>query len=505
MLDARRSGILMPISSLPGPWGIGCLSAHARDFVDSLARAGQSIWQILPLGPTGYADSPYSSFSTHAGNHYFIDLDRLVADGLLDEDELRGLDWGDDPARVDYGALYASRNRALRTAFASAPSPDADPAFGEFCARCSPWLDDFALFMTIKGLQGQAPWQSWPEDLRHRRPDAIAEIRDSHGHEITYWKWLQWVFDAQWSDLHSYARSRGISILGDLPIYVAADSADAWSHPELFDLDEHLSPRRVAGVPPDGFSATGQVWGNPLYDWDRHRDDGYAWWVQRMRRQLELVDLVRLDHFRGLESYFAIPAGHATAADGQWCPGPGMDLFDALREALGPLPLIVEDLGYLTDGVIDLRARSGFPGMQILQFAFDSREPSDYRPHRFPRDCVVYTGTHDNDTLRSWYGALAADDRAASVAYLNNARTPDEEIPWDFITRAMTSVANTCIVPMGDYLCLDGTARINTPAVPEGNWQWRMLDGAFTDGLADRVSRLTRVSERAPAHPRGTT
>lgn len=497
MFDARRSGILMPISSLPGPWGIGCFSAEAESFIDSLAAAGQEIWQILPLGPTGYGDSPYSSFSTFAGNHYFIDPERLVEAGLLSPSELKGMEWGDDVERVDYGALYVSRNAVLRIAFSRALDLGLNREFLEFEERASAWLDDFALFMTAKGLNDQAPWTTWPEGLRHRDPHALEELRNDHPEEIRYWKWLQWVFDCQWRSLHARATAAGVKILGDIPIYVAADSADAWANPELFDLDEDLAPRRVAGVPPDGFSATGQVWGNPLYDWERHREQGYSWWIERMRRQLELVDIVRLDHFRGLESYFAVPAGEDTAANGVWEAGPGMELFSALTSALGPLPLILEDLGYLTQEVIDLREASGYPGMQILQFAFDSREPADYQPHRFPRDSVVYTGTHDNNTLVGWYRTLSQADREKSIVYLNNARTPESERPWDFITRAMTSVANTCIVPMVDYLCLDGDARMNTPAVPEGNWQWRMAPGAFDDALVDRIRALTEVSERA--------
>lgn len=489
----------MPVSSLPGPWGIGCFSAHADDFIDALARAGQSIWQILPLGPTGYGDSPYSSFSTFAGNHYFIDLDRLVDDGLLNSEDLRGLEWGEDAGRVDYGALYASRNIALRMAFLHAGDVSRDEGFLAFEERNAQWLDDFALFMAAKGLNSQAPWTTWPEGLRRRDPSALDALRNDNPDEIAYWKWLQWIFDAQWRRLHERAGAAGISILGDIPIYVAADSADAWSHPELFELDEELAPRRIAGVPPDGFSETGQVWGNPLYDWERHRASGYSWWIERMRRQLELVDIVRLDHFRGLESYFAVPAGEDTARNGVWEKGPGMELFSALRAALGPLPLVLEDLGYLTREVIDLREASGYPGMQILQFAFDSREPADYQLHRFPRDTVVYTGTHDNNTLIGWYETLCEADREKSIVYLNNRRTPPGEVPWDFITRAMTSVANTCIVPMSDYLCLDGSARINTPAVPEGNWQWRMSEGAFDEGLVERIRALTLVSERFPA------
>ena len=489
----------MPVSSLPGPWGIGCFSTQAERFIASLAEAGQEIWQILPLGPTGYGDSPYSSFSTYAGNHYFIDLERLVADGLLVPSDLAGLEWGEDPERVDYGALYASRNAALRTAFSRAGDVSTDPGFAAFERRESAWLEDFALFMTAKGLNAQKPWTQWPEVLRRRDERALDELRNDNPDEIAYWKWLQWIFDGQWRRLHALANDAGVKILGDLPIYVAAHSADAWSRPELFELDEDLAPRRVAGVPPDGFSETGQVWGNPLYDWDRHRAEGFSWWIERMRRQLDLVDVLRLDHFRGIESYFAIPAGESTAKNGAWEQGPGMELFTALRAELGPLPLVLEDLGYLTRGVVNLREASGFPGMQILQFAFDSREPSDYQPHRFERDTVVYTGTHDNDTLIGWYGALHEADRAKSVVYLNNARTPLAEIPWDFITRAMTSVANTCIVPMTDYLCLDGSARINTPAVSEGNWQWRMADGAFDEPLVERIRALTEVAERAPA------
>jgi 4-alpha-glucanotransferase len=489
--------VLLPVFSLPGPWGIGSFSQHARRFVEHLARAGQSIWQILPLGPTGFADSPYQSFSTFAGNPYFIDLADLVDQGLLGTAELDELDWGDDPTRVDYGKLFQARPEVLRRAHARASGYTADAGYQRFTAGAAGWLDAYALFMTIKQTQGGAPWTQWPTDLAQRQPDALDRIADQYADQLDYHRWVQWVFATQWADLHRFATRAGVQILGDTPIYVAMDSADTWANPELFELDEQLVPSQVAGVPPDGFSAGGQLWGNPLYDWEVHRSSGFAWWIERLRYQLEALDILRIDHFRGLESYWAVPYGATDASGGNWRPGPGIDFFTAIANALDALPLVAEDLGYLTDAVRELREAAGLPGMQIIQFAFDSRERGNYWPHNYARETVVYTGTHDNPTLQQWFASLSAADQQRSREYLHNWWTPPELLHWDFITLAMRTVGDTVVVPMADYLGLGAEGRINTPSVACGNWRWRMGAEDFDDALVDRIARLTTLAERS--------
>lgn len=497
MTTSRRAGVLMPIFSLPGQWGIGCFSTHARRFVDQLAAANQSIWQILPLGPTGYGDSPYQSFSTYAGNPNFIDLDQLVAEGLLTQQELVEIMPACDPSQIDYGPLISARQRALRLAQQRAGAFQKNPGYQEFANKCGHWLTDYALFMAIKGSQRDQSWTSWPEPLRHRDPEVLDDFCRRNASEIDFYCWTQWQFFRQWDELHAAANAAGISILGDIPIYVAMDSADTWAHPELFQLDADLVPTEIAGVPPDGFSDTGQLWGNPLYDWPVHQNDGYAWWVARLTHQFTLYDQLRLDHFRGLESYFAVPAGDPDARRGRWRPGPGLDFFTAIADQLGKLPMIAEDLGYLTADVLRLRDEAGLPGMQLIQFAFDSREVSDYWPHNFVRDCVVYTGTHDNNTLQGWFTTLSDADQQRARSYLNSWWTPASELHWDFITEALRSVGDTCIIPMADYLGLGAQARINTPALAAGNWRWRMGPEEFSDDLITRIADLTALVERA--------
>lgn len=497
MTEGRCAGVLLPIFSLPGQWGVGCLSRHARRFIEQLAEAEQSIWQILPLGPTGFADSPYQSFSTFAGNPLFIDLDQLVSDGLLNPAELVEFDWGVDESQIDYGALYLSRPKALRLAYERAGDFASDPDYQRFAASADGWLDPYALFMTIKQAQGGQPWTQWPEPLRNRHPEALARVGDQYADELGFHRWVQWQFTSQWTGLHAFARSHAVQILGDVPIYVSMDSADIWTKPDLFDLDETGAPREVAGVPPDGFSAGGQLWGNPLYDWPAHRETGFSWWIERLRHQFAHLDMVRLDHFRGLESYWAVPYGDLDASGGRWRPGPGMEFFNAIQQALGELPMVAEDLGYLTDAVRSLRDSSGLPGMQIIQFAFDSRERANYRPHNYGPDTVVYTGTHDNPTLVQWLDSLSEADIRESREYLNNWWTPADQRHWDFIALAMRTVARTVVVPMADYLGLGAEARINTPAVPHDNWRWRMAPEAFTASLSQRMARLATLAERS--------
>lgn len=493
-MGRRRAGVLAPIFSLPGSRGIGTFSAAAHEFVDRLAEAGQSIWQILPLGPTGYGDSPYSSFSTHAGNPYFIDLDRFVDLGVLSEAELDELDWGQDPGRVDYGALYRSSDRALRLAHSRMDTWREDERFREFLATRA-WLDDYALYMVLKGVNEQRPWTQWPQDLRTRQPEALATARDQYHREVDFEYFKQWVFSVQWDRLHDHAREVGIEIMGDLPIYVQLDSPEVWANTDLFELDAELRPINIAGVPPDGFSATGQLWGNPLYDWEAHRRTGYAWWARRLASQLRRYDILRIDHFRGLQAYWSVPADAPDASGGVWRPGPGMDFFRGVQAHLGEFPVVLEDLGYLTQEVHALREEVGAPGMQLIQFAFDSREPSTQLPHAFRHNGVAYTGTHDNDTIVGWWDALTPADQHRARVYSAGHWTSAEELAWTFITLAMASVADTCVIPLGDYLALGSEGRINTPATSTGNWQWRMTDQPSRELIA-RIKELTELTER---------
>lgn len=494
----RRNGMLMPISSLPSKYGIGCFSKEAYEFVDVLKKSGQSLWQILPLGPTGYGDSPYQAFSTFAGNPYYIDLEALIEDGYITLEECGAADFGDDEEYVNYEKIYHARFLILKLAYErikeSGGLDEAD--YLAFKEKESAWLEDYALYMAVKNrFQGRS-WDEWAEDIRLRRPEAMAYYKEELKDEIEFYEYLQYLFYTQWMELKAYANENGVQIVGDIPIYVAFDSADTWANPGLFQLDGENRPVAVAGCPPDGFSATGQLWGNPLYKWDYHRETGYAWWVQRVEHCFKLYDIMRIDHFRGFDEYYAIPYGDKTAERGHWEKGPGMDLFNTIRYRLGDLPIIAEDLGFLTDSVRKLLADSGYPGMKVLQFAFDSREDSDYLPHNYGRNCVVYTGTHDNDTLQGWYQCISNEDKEMALTYLNNRATDAADIHWDYICLAMRSVADTCIIPVQDFLGLGTKARMNTPSTLGGNWAWRMRRGAFTDELMEKIHELTRVTAR---------
>ena len=494
----RRNGMLMPISSLPSPYGIGCFSKEAYEFVDILKKSGQTLWQILPLGPTGYGDSPYQSFSTFAGNPYFIDLESLIEDGYLTQEECKAADFGDDEESVNYEKVFHARFLILKLAFERIKESGGleEEDYFTFKEKEAYWLDDYALYTAVKNRFDGRCWDEWAEDIKLRWQNAMdyyrAELRD----EIEFYSYLQYLFYTQWTELKAYANENGIQIVGDIPIYVAYDSADTWANPGLFQLDENHQPLAVAGCPPDGFSATGQLWGNPLYKWDYHQETGFAWWVQRVSHCFRLYDIMRIDHFRGFDEYYSIPYGDKTAENGHWEKGPGMDLFNAIKARLGDLPIIAEDLGFLTDGVRRLLADSGYPGMKVLQFAFDSREESDYLPHNYGRNCVVYTGTHDNDTLQGWYQSICAEDKEMARTYLNNRATAETEIHWDYISLAMRSVADTCIIPVQDFLGLGAQARMNTPSTLGGNWGWRMKKGAFTDVILEKIYALTKVTGR---------
>lgn len=494
MGERRASGILLPVSSLPSKYGIGCFSKSAYTFVDQLKAAGQSYWQILPLGPTSYGDSPYQSFSTFAGNPYFISLEALIEEGVLEKDECDSVDFGNRPASVDYGKLYAGRFKLLRKAYERSRIYE-NPEFKRFCEVHSWWLDDYALFMAVKDCFQGKSWVEWAEDIRFRCDNALDYYRKELYFDIEFYKYIQFKFRQQWMELKAYANRQGISIIGDIPIYVAFDSADTWAGPELFQLDDENMPVAVAGCPPDAFARTGQLWGNPLYRWDYHKNQGYDWWLRRLSVCFELYDVVRIDHFRGFDEYYSIPYGDETAEFGHWEKGPGYDIFQTMKAKLGKKAVIAEDLGFLTKSVINLVRKTGYPGMKILQFAFDSREESDYLPHNYVANSIVYTGTHDNDTTLGWYEKLNRKDKAFAKRYLNIKAKKD--IQWEFIRAAMASVSDTCVIPMQDYLGLGTEARTNMPSTLGTNWKWRMLPGQFTQELADRILEMTRLYGRA--------
>ena len=489
----RASGVLMHLTSLSSPHGIGTMGKEARAFADFLAAGGQRYWQLLPLGPTGYGDSPYQSFSTFAGNPYLIDLDFLAEEGLLTEPEYAGEDWGEDPQRVDFGLLYRKRYPVLKKAVRRLLERK-EPEYETFLAENAHWLPDYALFMALKDAGGGTPWWQWPEELRRREPRALARTGEELREETDFWQGVQYLFFRQWQKLKEYVNGRGIGLIGDLPIYVALDSADVWAGPELFQLDRELVPTEVAGCPPDAFAADGQLWGNPLFDWERMEADGYAWWIGRIAHQLRLYDMLRIDHFRGFESYYAIPFGEETARNGRWRPGPGMKLFRAVEAALGQKDIIAEDLGYLTPEVRQMLAESGFPGMKVLQFAFDSREESDYLPHNYDKNCVVYVGTHDNDTALGWLDTVSPEDRRYAMDYLK--LTGAEGYHWGLMRGAWASAARLAVVTAQDLLGLGSGARMNTPSTLGGNWQWRAMPGVFTEELAQRLRRETGIYRR---------
>jgi len=487
----RGSGILMHITSLPGPYGVGTMGAQAFAFVDFLKKAGQSSWQILPLNPTGYGDSPYQSCSTFAGNPYLIDLDMLIEAGWLQPEEVSNVQWNCREDRVDFGRMYQNRWPILRLAYSRFDRQDALDAF---CRENSSWLPDFALYMALKDENGGNPWYMWDDALKHRQPDAVWQARQSLKDNIRFYSFVQYLFYTQWSELRAYANENGISIIGDVPIYVPMDSVEVWCDPELFQLDETLTPTAVAGCPPDAFSVDGQLWGNPLYRWDAMAEDGYGWWLHRLKAAGQLYDVVRLDHFRGFESYWSVPYGDTTAKNGKWVDGPGMGLIQAIRQELPELKMIAEDLGFLTQQVLDLRDASGYPGMKILEFAFDSDEPSDYLPHNYIRNTVCYTGTHDNMTMRQWFEM--ADPAAVAYAKQYMCLSQQEGYVWGAIRTVFSSVSDLCIIPMQDYLELGSEGRMNFPGTTGNNWTWRAQSGVFSEDLAGQIFRLTKVYDR---------
>lgn len=495
----RAAGILLPVTSLPSKYGIGCFSQSAYDFVDWLAEAGQSFWQILPICPTSYGDSPYQSFSTFAGNPYFISLEALIQEGVLTRAECDAADFGGRESEIDYEKIYTARYPLLRKAYERSRISE-NQAYRNFVSENSWWLADYALFMALKGFFQGRCWYEWPEDIRLRDGYALDDYRKELYFEIEFQQYLQFQFFQQYRALKAYANQRGVKVIGDIPIYVALDSADTWAHPELFQLDEQNLPTAVAGCPPDGFSATGQLWGNPLYRWEYHRQTGYRWWLSRLGYCYQLFDVTRIDHFRGFDEYYSIPYGAETAVDGHWEKGPGIELFRCAERELGWHEVIAEDLGYVTDTVRQMVKDSGFPGMKVLEFAFDSRDSgsaNDYLPHNYTENCVAYTGTHDNETLVGWFDSITKEEQEMARRYLWDQSTPQQYLYQSFIALAMRSSAKYCIIPMQDYLGLDNSCRTNKPSTVGCNWKWRVSKEQLSRELQRKILGMAQLYGRA--------
>lgn len=491
----RKSGILMPVFSLPGPYGIGTLGAQAYKFVDFLKSAGQKCWQVLPVGQTGYGNSPYQTISAFGGSCYLIDLDLLVEEELLEKKEIEAVKWNISDSKVDFGILYSYRMKILKSAFERFDEADKD--YLEFLQEEKFWVDDLALFMALKDYFGGIPFTQWPMDVKKREEKTMDRYRELLAEDIRLHCFIQYIFYKQWKDFKTYANENGIEIIGDIPIYVPADSVDVWANSQYFQLDEKLVPKSVAGVPPDYFSEDGQLWGNPLYDWDSLKEDGYSWWMDRLKNAFKLFDIVRIDHFRGIESYWSVKNGEKTAKGGKWCKGPGRDFISKLHEEFADKSFIAEDLGLLTEEVKELLKFSKYPGMKILEFAFDGDEPSDYLPHRYDRNCICYTGTHDNETLMGWIKTSPEKRLTYIKDYFGITGESESDILWSVIRGGMRSHADLFIAQMQDYIEVGNEARINKPGISDGsNWCWRMEDGMLTDALAEKIYEITKMYER---------
>lgn len=491
----RSSGVIMHISSLPGKYGIGTFGEEAYKFGDFLKEAGQKYWQILPLGPTSFGDSPYQSFSAFAGNPYFIDFDLLRKDGLLEKEDYESVDFGSNEEDIDYGIIFRNKMKVLRKAYENSKSKDIKE-LKLFIEEEDAWLDDYALYMSVKNSFDLRSWQTWDEDIRLRKPEAMFKYKEELKDDISYWKFLQFEFFKQWTKLKTYLNELGIEIIGDMPIYVAEDSADVWANPDAFMLDkETLRPLKVAGCPPDIFSATGQLWGNPIYDWNHMEKEHYKWWIDRIRQSFKIYDVLRIDHFKGFESYWSIPYGDKTAENGEWVKGPGIKVFNAIKDALGDVNIIAEDLGTLTEETIKLRNDTGYPGMKILTFAFDSDYNNPFLPHNYDKNFIVYTGTHDNDTVRGWMEKTGEKEYVEkAIEYLK--LTEEEGYSWGFIRSAWSSVADIAIAQMQDFLDLGNSARMNLPSTLGINWRWRMKARAYDNKLAKRMKEMTKIYGR---------
>ncbi len=488
----RSSGILMHISSLPSRYGIGTFGRAAYDFVDFLEESGQKYWQMLPLNPVGYTASPYQSVSTFAGNPYFIDLEMLIEEGLLTEEDCN-LDWGNDPQRVDFVKIERHRSNVLYKAYQNTDN-SIKRDFYYFCNKNSHWLNDYAIFCAIKRI-GNRAWSEWEDKFKFRDPDALAQFEAEHEDIITFEKYVQFLFASQYSLLKDYAQEKNVKFIGDVPIYVAYDSSDVWANRELFMLGDNCLPTDVAGVPPDYFAADGQLWGNPLYDWEKMQISGFAWWIDRMKHTFSYFDVLRIDHFRGLESFYAVPFGEKTARNGRWMQGPGSSIFDAFKRELGDVELIAEDLGLITDEVNALRRGAGLPGMRILQFAFTPWDQSTYLPHYHTTDTVIYTGTHDNNTMQGWFDTIGDEQRNFAIEY--GALTEHEGYVWGMVRLMMGSVAELAVAQMQDFLHLGEWARMNTPSTVGNNWMWRAYpEYLYDENMGRRLKRLTEIHGR---------
>lgn len=491
----RGSGILFHISSIPSPYGIGTFGRKAYEFVDFLNKSNQKYWQVLPIGPTSYGDSPYQTFSAFAGNPYFIDLDILKDENLLREEDLENLKKNDNNVeKVDYEYLYNTRYKILKIAYTRFISLNNLEDYNNFIKCNEQWLDDYSLFMSIKESSDEGNWHSWKEEYTYRNKKAIDDFKKAHYFDLNFWKFVQYEFFKQWNELKKYANSKNVKIIGDMPIYVAYDSCDVWSNPKYWKLDSKLNPTSVAGCPPDYFSKTGQLWGNPLYNYDSMEEDGFSWWICRIDHAFKMFDVVRIDHFRGFEAFYSIPYAHDTAEHGVWVKGPGYKLFKAIKDKIGEKEIIAEDLGFLTKEVHDLLDLTGFPGMKVLQFAFNPYEDSDYLPHNYPKNSICYTGTHDNMTLKEWLSSISIDIKEFCYQY---AGIKHEEEAIDRLIRClMQSHSNTVIIPLSDYLELGEEGRFNIPSTLGGNWVWRLNEKELTDSLAERIKKYTIIYKR---------
>lgn len=492
-MKERQSGILLPLSALPGKYGIGDLGKSAYLFIDFLEKSKQKNWQILPLGVTSYGDSPYQCISSYAGNPYFIDLDKLIEEDYLLDEDIKHLDLGNNPVKIDYAKLYKNKYKLLRIAYDNSKETLKEE-LEDFYTKNMSWLREFALFMSLKKAHKDNAWQEWEKEYRYFGNPEVEQFEEDHQDELYFWVFTQHIFIEQWQKLKQYANKKGVNIIGDLPIYVASDSSDVWAHPELFDLDEEFVPKTLAGVPPDDFSETGQLWGNPLYKWDVIKKDGYKFWVDRIRHSMYLYDVLRIDHFRGFESYWEVPYGGLTAIVGRWVKGPGMELFDAIGKELGELDIIAEDLGYHTQEVVDLIEGVGFPGMKILQFGFDPSNDSDNLPHNYKNNLVVYTGTHDNKTAKDWFETAPLLEKEYALEYLKLGE--DESFSWSFIRSVWGSVAYLAMGQLQDFLNLGQEARMNTPATLGENWTWRFEEGDLSEELSEKIASITSIYRR---------
>lgn len=493
-MNKRSSGVLLHISSLPGKYGIGDFGKYAYKFVRLLAKSKTKYWQILPLGITGFGDSPYQSFSAFAGNPYFIDLDELIERGWLSQVEVDGADLGDNPEKVDFSKLYRNKMPLLKLAYERAGEGIVSE-LKQFLSLHEDWLPDFALYMAIKQEQGGVSWMEWPAEYRFREPDALDAFYSTHEDEVFFWVFTQYLFFTQWGKLKKYANDRDIKIMGDIPIYVAEDGADIWSQPELYKLDDNLKPTVVAGVPPDMMSATGQLWGNPIYNWGAMKQEGYRWWIRRVEESFNLYDTVRIDHFRGFESYWEVPAGDETAENGEWVQGPGMELFSAVKNALGEKDIVAEDLGFLTEKVYGLIEDTGYPGMKVLQFGFDPGEDSEYLPHNYSKHSIAYTGNHDTQTMQGWLLDAEGKTYKKAVDYLN--LTAEEGYVNGCIRGVFASPSYLAVIPVQDLLGLGDEARFNVPSTIGDNWDWRISKGVLKKKLAKKLKRLNRLYGRS--------